>query len=105
MGQGWYRHADASNTQMAVTALATIACLRDEPEPALDAVPAFYDRLEGRENDRFDNGLENGARIGVSQYIAGEDHDNLSSSLTAAGVWALRLSGVPSNDYRIQRSL
>ena len=72
-------------------------------------MPAFHDRLEGRENDRFDNGLENGVRIGVRigvrQYIAGEDHDNLSSSLTGAVVWALRLLGVPSNDYRIQRSL
>jgi hypothetical protein len=98
--------ADVSCTQMVMAALSAAATIEPLDDGVLPRAVRLMDRTEGLADDG-DDGTDPdlGARLGVHQYVVDEDWDNVSSSITAAAAWALRLSGRPVSHVKVQRAL
>ena len=90
-GQFGPDRADGSCTQMVSAALSAAQVIYPDAAQPFANTPTFLARrAEGN---------------GTFNYVAGETWDEFSSTLTAAGIWTYRLSGIRQDDPRIQVSL
>ncbi|MCK6573176.1 thrombospondin type 3 repeat-containing protein [Myxococcota bacterium] len=90
-GQFGANRADGSCTQMVSAALSAAQVIYPAAAGPFATVPGFMERR---------------AEVnGTYNYLVGETWDEMSSSLTAAGIWTYRLAGISQSDPRIQNSL
>jgi hypothetical protein len=90
-GQFGDNRSDGSCTQMVSAALSAAQVLYPAAAQPFATVPGFMERR---------------AEVnGTYNYLVGETWDEMSSSLTAAGIWTYRLAGVSQSDPRVQNSL
>ncbi|RJS81456.1 hypothetical protein CW713_06245 [Methanophagales archaeon] len=102
-GYGYHSRPDLSNTQFALVALKAAGLPEDDE--TWDKAIIFLQRCQNRaaSNDQSWAGNDGGFIYYPGTSLAGGTTSY--GSMTAAGIWGLRLCGVPTSDPRIEAAL